>query len=155
MGPGGGLVAAKDNKLREVDELTFWKFIKEYPRKLERDMYRIGEPPTQCYYDFVRGDWRESLVASIFLESFCDSDKPDIFRIMKDEFLEDYDVVRKEQEAIAIKDMEDQIAAAGVTYDALAGKVTGDGKSGQKLVLLDPMTPMIAASRWRCAPGGK
>ena len=66
----------KDQKLfytaepddKSVTRKEFEKFLKEYPRKLERDVFGAFEPPLVTYNDFeLANRWPFSTVASTFL----------------------------------------------------------------------------------------
>jgi hypothetical protein len=48
---------------KEVSRAEFDAFIEAYPRKLEYDLYRIGEPPLETWNDFTLGVWPRSIVA--------------------------------------------------------------------------------------------
>lgn len=52
---------------KKVDKNAFNSFINNYPKKLERDVYGVCEPPLITYNDFSKGDWPESIVASTYL----------------------------------------------------------------------------------------
>lgn len=53
--------------MENVDKKTFEKYIKQYPRKLERDVCGICEPPIVSYNDFSLGKWPDSIVAKTYL----------------------------------------------------------------------------------------
>ena len=51
-------------KREKVDKETFKNFIKNYPRKLERDVYAVYDPPLITYNDFeLANRWPHSVVA--------------------------------------------------------------------------------------------
>ena len=53
---------------KTVSEKEFYDFIRNYPRKLERDVCGISDPPAVSYNDFELADrWPYSIVASTFL----------------------------------------------------------------------------------------
>lgn len=52
---------------KQVSRAEFEKFLKEYPRPLERDVYAPNEPPLVTYNDFTLGVWPHSIVASTYL----------------------------------------------------------------------------------------
>lgn len=50
---------------RDVTEEEFFEYIKNYPRKLERNVTQICDPPNVNYNDFTTGEvWPESVVGS-------------------------------------------------------------------------------------------
>ena len=50
---------------KEVSEEEFKKFIKDYPRKLDRDVCGISDPPSISYNDFeLANRWPWSIVAN-------------------------------------------------------------------------------------------
>jgi len=53
----------------EVTKEGFKHFITNYPNKLVKDLYMISEPPRLTWNDFTKGDWPDSVVASIVLHS--------------------------------------------------------------------------------------
>ena len=54
-------------KLKQVTKEEFIDFIKNYPKKLETDIYAISELPLITYNDFSIADkWPDSVVASTF-----------------------------------------------------------------------------------------
>ena len=53
--------------MKKVGKDEYLKFIGEYPRRLERDVCGISEPPLVTYNDFTRGKWPESVVAKEWL----------------------------------------------------------------------------------------
>lgn len=56
--------------MQYVDFETFNKFIKEYPRKLEKDVCGICDPPSITYNDFILADrWPYSAVANTWAYS--------------------------------------------------------------------------------------
>ena len=66
-------------KFKSVTPDEFDKFIENYPRHLEIDVYRVPEPPLQSWNDFSLGDWPESVVASASID---DDSALDNFRIV-------------------------------------------------------------------------
>ena len=52
-----------NKEMIEVSEYEFKNFIKKYPRKLERDIYRVFEPPLISYNDFEFGCFPYSIAA--------------------------------------------------------------------------------------------
>ena len=53
---------------KPVTKEKFNEFIKNYPRKLERDVCGISDPPAVSYNDFeLANRWPYSIVASTFL----------------------------------------------------------------------------------------
>lgn len=51
--------------MTDVTEEAFRAFVKNYPRRLERDVYGACEPPLITYNDFeLAPAWPESIVAS-------------------------------------------------------------------------------------------
>lgn len=53
---------------KSVTKEKFNEFIKNYPRKLERDVCGISDPPAVSYNDFeLANRWPYSIVASTFL----------------------------------------------------------------------------------------
>lgn len=58
---------------KKVTKEEFRKFIEDYPRRLERDVYRVCDPPLISYNDFEMADrWPYSVVA----KTFAYEDKP-------------------------------------------------------------------------------
>lgn len=51
-------------KLRDCTEAELRAFVAAYPRRLEFDVYRAGDPPYCTYNDFTLGNWPDSVVAS-------------------------------------------------------------------------------------------
>ena len=67
---------------RNVTKEEFEEFIKNYPRKLERDVCGISDPPAVSYNDFeLANRWPYSLVGSTFL---YDENPDDYFYEPKD-----------------------------------------------------------------------
>ena len=60
--------------LREVSREQYLEFRLNYPRKLERDVYSVAEPPVVTDNDFTLGDWPESVVAKIVCRSPAEPD---------------------------------------------------------------------------------
>ena len=53
---------------KKVTKEEFMEFIKNYPRKLKRDVCGISDPPAVSYNDFeLANRWPDSIVASTFL----------------------------------------------------------------------------------------
>ena len=60
-----------ENKFYTIDKITkkvskeeFYNFIKNYPRKLEKDVWGISEPPSISYNDFqLANRWSYSVIA--------------------------------------------------------------------------------------------
>lgn len=58
---------------KKVTKEEFRKFIEDYPRRLERDVYGVFDPPLISYNDFEMADrWPYSVVA----KTFAYEDKP-------------------------------------------------------------------------------
>lgn len=56
------------NKIyKRISKIEFYKFIISYPRKLERDVYGVCDPPVVTYNDFELGNWPDSVVAKTWL----------------------------------------------------------------------------------------
>lgn len=55
--------------LREVTEPEFKDFINHYPRPLETDIIRFGEPNRLNYHDWTIGKNWESIVASVSIDN--------------------------------------------------------------------------------------
>lgn len=56
------------NKMKRVCKEEFYNFINNYPRRLERDVYGVCDPPAVSYNDFEKFEkWPESIVAQTFL----------------------------------------------------------------------------------------
>lgn len=49
--------------MKKVSKAEYLQFIEKYPRKLERDVYGVFEPPLVTYNDFTLGKWPISIVA--------------------------------------------------------------------------------------------
>lgn len=49
--------------MKAVTIVEFLKFLDTYPRKLERDVLAICEPPRVQFNDFTLGNWPQSVVA--------------------------------------------------------------------------------------------
>ena len=59
---------------KKVSKQEFLNFIKNYPRKLQVDCYRVSDPPSITYNDFeLANRWPYSIVAS----TFAYDDNPD------------------------------------------------------------------------------
>lgn len=55
----------KEPVMKQVTEEEFKEFLKNYPRRLERDVCGWGEPPTVTYNDFeLANRWPYSIVAT-------------------------------------------------------------------------------------------
>lgn len=64
-------------KEKNVTKEEFEEFIKNYPRKLERDVCGISDPPNITYNDFeLANRWPYSVVARTFMYS---DDKEDYY----------------------------------------------------------------------------
>lgn len=59
----------------------FYAFVKSYPRKLERDVTAICEPPLLTYNDFTLGRWPKSMVAKCVLNEDYDPKVPNKYFI--------------------------------------------------------------------------
>ena len=69
-------------KEKRVSKSEFVEFLKNYPRKLDRDVYGICDPPSITYNDFVLANrWPYSVVAS----TFAYDDNPDGYYYEPDE----------------------------------------------------------------------
>lgn len=53
---------------KEVNQEEFFKFIKEYPRKIDFNVTGICEPPQASYNDFSLGKYPESIIAYYFVD---------------------------------------------------------------------------------------
>ena len=63
---------------KNVTKEEFMEFIKNYPRKLERDVCGISDPPAVSYNDFeLANRWPYSIVASTFL--YDDNPESDVY----------------------------------------------------------------------------
>jgi len=70
-------------KEKQVSEEQFEKFIKSYPRELERDVYGVCDPPLVTYNDFeLANKWPYSIVARTFL--YSDDEKDAYWYVPKD-----------------------------------------------------------------------
>jgi len=49
--------------MKPVKHEEFYKFIDNYPNKLEVDVSHICDPPLKTWNDFSLGNWPESIVA--------------------------------------------------------------------------------------------
>jgi len=49
--------------MKSVSKPEFWEFVKNYPRKLEMDIYGVCDPPVVTFNDFSLGVWPKSVVA--------------------------------------------------------------------------------------------
>ena len=62
-------------KMKLVKKQEFEDFIKTYPRKLERDVFGVCEPPSVTYNDFeLANRWPYSIVANTWLYSEKEND---------------------------------------------------------------------------------
>lgn len=69
-------------KEKQVSKAEFIEFLKNYPKKLDRDVYGICDPPSITYNDFVLANrWPYSVVAS----TFAYDDNPDGYYYEPDE----------------------------------------------------------------------
>ena len=69
-------------KEKRVSKSEFVEFLKNYPRKLDRDVFGICDPPSITYNDFVLANrWPYSVVAS----TFAYDDNPDGYYYEPDE----------------------------------------------------------------------
>ena len=69
-------------KEKRVSKSEFVEFLKNYPRKLDRDVCGICDPPSITYNDFVLANrWPYSVVAS----TFAYDDNPDGYYYEPDE----------------------------------------------------------------------
>ncbi len=59
-------------KFKKVSAEEFDKFILYYPKKLDRDLCRIGEPPILSYNDFTLGKWPDSVVARCWMDDYLE-----------------------------------------------------------------------------------
>lgn len=53
----------QEKTFKTVSKEEFLKYLRDYPRTLERDVCGISEPPTITYNDFKLGSWPDSVVA--------------------------------------------------------------------------------------------
>lgn len=84
---------------KKVTKEEFMEFIKNYPRKLERDVCGISDPPAVSYNDFeLANRWPYSTVASTFL---YDDNPGDYFYEPEDKRV--YSVVVNHEELFASK----------------------------------------------------
>lgn len=84
---------------KKVTKEEFMEFIKNYPRKLERDVCGISDPPAVSYNDFeLANRWPYSVVASTFLYD----DNPDSY-FYEPEDKRTYSVVVNHEELFASK----------------------------------------------------
>jgi hypothetical protein len=67
--------------MKSCTEEEFTAFLKAYPRKLERDVNQIYEPPLVTFNDFTLGAWPQSVVAGHSFEG-RDSLKPAHWKIV-------------------------------------------------------------------------
>jgi len=84
---------------KNVNKEEFYEFIKNYPRKLDRDVCGIYDPPAVTYNDFeLANRWPYSVVANTFLYD----DKPgDYFYVPEEE--RTYKIVVNYQDLFASK----------------------------------------------------
>lgn len=80
---------------RRVTKEEFNAFIRNYPRKLDVDVYGVSEPPNITYNDFeLATKWPYSIVASTFL---YDDDPNDYYYLPEEDrnytILENYEEV--------------------------------------------------------------
>ena len=84
---------------KKVTKEEFMEFIKNYPRKLKRDVCGISDPPAVSYNDFeLANRWPYSIVASTFLYD----DNPDGY-FYEPEDKRMYSVVINHEELFASK----------------------------------------------------
>ena len=84
---------------RDVSKEEFFEFVKNYPRKLERDVFGVCDPPAVSYNDFeLANRWPYSIVASTHLYS---DDPDDFWYAPKDEQI--YRIVINHEELFASK----------------------------------------------------
>lgn len=84
---------------RDVPKEEFFEFVKNYPRKLERDVFGACDPPAVSYNDFeLANRWPYSIVASTHLYS---DDPGDFWYAPKDEQV--YRIVINHEELFASK----------------------------------------------------
>lgn len=55
-------------KRRSCTEEELLEFVKNYPRRLERDIARMYDPPLETFNDPLLGKWPDCVVASAMLE---------------------------------------------------------------------------------------
>ena len=72
----------EEPKEKRVSKQEFIEFLNNYPRKLERDVYGVCDPPAISYNDFeLANRWPYSVVAS----TFAYDDNPDGYYYEPDE----------------------------------------------------------------------
>jgi len=54
--------------LKPCTEAELLAFVAAYPRKLDRDVCQIYDPPLETFNDFALGSWPTSVVAKSWLE---------------------------------------------------------------------------------------
>ena len=81
-------------KYKDVSKEKFDNFVSSYPKPLEMDVTGICEPPVLSYNDFTKGDWPDSVVATVMLyEDYPKDGKapyrwaPNIYSLISDEIL--------------------------------------------------------------------
>lgn len=77
-------------KEKQVSKAEFIEFLKNYPRKLDRDVCGICDPPSITYNDFVLANrWPHSVVARTFAyddnpdEYFYEPEESRIYKIVE------------------------------------------------------------------------
>lgn len=73
------------NKMKIVTKEEFETFVKQYPKKLVKNVAGYCDPPYLTYNDFDKGKWPDSEVASIVLNSDAPPHliAPDEYRILE------------------------------------------------------------------------
>ena len=96
--------ATIEKQFKDVTKQEFDEFIASYPRRLERDVCGICEPPAVSYNDWEIGWWSRSVVANTMLysdnpkDSYYEPEDKRVYRIVTN-----YEDLRKESQMLLEK----------------------------------------------------